>query len=276
MPRKRSPERDLARQLWLESGKKKKLKEIAAELGVQESQVRKWKSQDKWNSNVTETNGNVTKRKTAAKSAVEEGYIREDVEQVLENEDLNEKQKLFCLYYIKSHNATKAYQKAYDVSYETAASAGPRLFGNVRVKEEIQRLKQNKLNREMLDEDDIFQKYIDIAFADITDFVKFGREEVPVMGAFGPVKVEDPATGDKIVLKQMVNTVKFRESADVDGTLISEVKQGRDGASLKLADRMKALQWLSDHMDMASADQKAKMKKFEDIISQIGGEGLEE
>ena len=33
-------------------------------------------------------------------------------------------------------------------------------------------------NRAMLSEDDIFQKYIDIAFADITDFLEFGNEEV--------------------------------------------------------------------------------------------------
>lgn len=276
MPRERSPKRDLAYQLWLESKQKKKLKDIAEELGVSESLVRKWKNQDEWNSNVTKSKGNVTKHKSAAKKAVEEGYIKEDVEQVLENDDLNEKQKLFCLYYIKSHNATKAYQKAYECSYETAASAGPRLFRNVRVKEEIRKLKQNKLNREMLDEDDIFQKYIDIAFADITDFVDFGREEVPVMGAFGPVKVEDPVTGDKIVLTEFVNTVKFKESGTVDGTLISEVKQGRSGASIKLANRMEALKWLSEHMEMATDEQKAKMRKFNDIISQIGGEGLEE
>ena len=64
MPRKRSPKRDLAYQLWLDSGKKKKLKDIAAELEVSETQIRKWKNQDKWNDNVTnKAKGNVTKRK---------------------------------------------------------------------------------------------------------------------------------------------------------------------------------------------------------------------
>ena len=64
MPRQRSPKRDLAYQLWLESDKKKKLKDIAAELEVSESQIRKWKNQDNWNGNVTDKGkGNVTKRK---------------------------------------------------------------------------------------------------------------------------------------------------------------------------------------------------------------------
>ena len=64
MPRARSPKRDEAYQLWLASDGKKKLKDIAAELGVSETQIRKWKNQDKWNGNVTnQVKGNVTKRK---------------------------------------------------------------------------------------------------------------------------------------------------------------------------------------------------------------------
>ena len=67
MPRSRSPKRDKAYQLWLASDGKKKLKDIAAELGVSETQVRKWKNQDKWNGNVTnQMNGNVTKQKRGA------------------------------------------------------------------------------------------------------------------------------------------------------------------------------------------------------------------
>lgn len=67
MPRARSPKRDEAYQIWLDSGKKKKLKDIASEIGVSETQIRKWKNQDKWNSNVTnKTNGNVTKSKGGA------------------------------------------------------------------------------------------------------------------------------------------------------------------------------------------------------------------
>lgn len=72
MPRERSPDRDKAKQIWLGSDGRMKLKDIAAELGLGETQIRKWKSQDKWkaslNSNVTnEAKGNVTKRIGAPK-----------------------------------------------------------------------------------------------------------------------------------------------------------------------------------------------------------------
>lgn len=136
------------------------------------------------------------------------------------------------------------------------------MLANVRIKNEIQRLKESRLNREMLEESDVFQKYMDIAFADITDYVQFGRENVPVMGPYGPIEVKDKETGKKKQLTKEINVIKFQESSEVDGTLISEVKQGKDGASIKLADRMKALEWLTDHMDLVTTEQKARIEQL--------------
>ncbi|WP_411734899.1 phage terminase small subunit-related protein [Paenibacillus sp. M2] len=48
MARERSPERDKAKLLWIESGGLMKLKDIAAALSIPESRVRKWKSMDRW------------------------------------------------------------------------------------------------------------------------------------------------------------------------------------------------------------------------------------
>lgn len=278
MPRARSPKRDEAYKIWLASGKKKQLKDIASELGISETQVRKWKNQDNWNGNVTIPKGNVTNQKNAPCNT-EKNVVAEEVEQVTKNSELTDKQRLFCIKYIRCFNATKAYQKAYGVDYNTAKAAGPRMLANVRIKNEIRNLKESRLNREMIEEADIFQKYMDIAFADITDFVEFGREHVPVMGPFGPIEVKDKATGEKRQLMKEVNVVKFRESSEVDGTLISEVKQGKDGAGIKLADRMKALDWISSHMDLATEEQKAKIEQIrantEKLKSDSSSEGTE-
>lgn len=66
MARQRNPRRDQAREIWLKSNGEKLLKEIAEELGVSDSQIRKWKSQDKWaeelKGNVTNAKSNVTNR----------------------------------------------------------------------------------------------------------------------------------------------------------------------------------------------------------------------
>ncbi len=265
MARPRSPSRDKAKQLWLESDKSRLLKDIAEELQVSEEQVRKWKNQDKWDK-VTLPNGNSNVTKHIKKD--EEIAIAGEVNQVIENPELTDKQRLFCLHYIRCFNATKAYQKAYGSDYRTAQSNGYQLLTNTYIRNEIQRLKQNRLNREMLSEEDIFQKYMDIAFADITDFVEFGRETIPVMGPFGPVIIKNEETGEKTEIKKEINVVRFKESIEVDGTLISEIKQGKDGASIKLADRMKALQWISDHMDLATAEQKARIEVLKSKVIQ--------
>ena len=252
MPRARSPERDLAYQLWLDSGKKKKLKDIAEELGVSETQIRKWKNQDKWDGNVTkQMKGNVTKRE-ARKAAAK----------VAENDELTEKQKLFCIYFSKSLNATSAYQKAYGCSYVAAMSSASDLLRIPKIEAEIRRLKNERYARAFLEPEDIFQRYIDIAFADIGDYLSWGQEERPVIGMYGPLEMKDPETGEKTIMTQLENTVSLNESRNVDTTLISEIKQGRDGISIKLHDRMKALEWLADHMDLATPEQKAKTEKL--------------
>ncbi|GAB2558291.1 phage terminase small subunit [Gracilibacillus alcaliphilus] len=70
MARPRNPKRDEAFKIWKDSNGTKKLKDIAADLEVSDSQIRKWKNQDNWNSflngNVTKSKGNVTKRNRGA------------------------------------------------------------------------------------------------------------------------------------------------------------------------------------------------------------------
>ena len=255
MARAPDPRTEQAEKLFREG---KKLIEIAEVLSVPEGTVRSWKNRYHWDD---KSNATLHKRKrnVAKKINVKNKAAEDTVNQVMENIELTDKQRLFCVLYIRSFNATKAYQKAYGCTYETAMVEGWKALRNPKIRDVISCLKQNRLNREMLDEHDIFQKYMDIAFADITDFVEFGREKVPVMGAFGPVEVKDPNTGKKVPLMQEINTVRFRESSEVDGSLISEVKQGKKGASVKLADRMKALEWLAGHMDLATEEQKARI-----------------
>lgn len=248
-----------------------KYKEIAEKYGVTINTVKSWKTRYKWSKDgkksVHTKTGKVCTQKNDKNNAKKEA-ITEAVEQVIENAELTDKQRLFCVLYVKCFNATKAYQKAYEVDYNTAASIGYRLLENDGVKKEIQRLKKNRLNREMLDESDIFQKYMDIAFSDVTDFVEFGQEDVPVMAVYGPVQVKDEETGEKKTLTKRVNVVRFKDSSEVDGTLIAEVKQGKDGASIKLPDRMKALEWLAEHMDMATKEQQIRIRRAEFAMNQ--------
>lgn len=228
-----------------------KYKDIAAKYGVSISAVKSWKSRYWKDKKLQPKKSKVATKKVAKKLAKE--IVETDNE-------LDEEHQLFCIYYLKYHNQVKAYMKVKPyVKYDSACVMASRWAKEPEVQKEIERLKEEMYADALLDPHDIVQKYIDIAFADLNDYLEYGREEVPVMGAFGPVITENPDTGEKEILKQTINTVKFKESAFADGTILSEVKQGRNGASIKLADRMKALDWLSKHMNMANEEQQAKI-----------------
>ena len=254
MPRAPDTRAEQAHDLFL-SGKK--LIEIAQLLDVPEGTVRSWKNRYKWENNDNATlqkkspNTQRCKRKKQDSSKTDELLV----DSVLKNSELTEKQQLFCILYAKTPNATQAYKKAYQCSYDSALAAGPRLLGNVRIKEEIQRLKKERSEYQLFDEHDIFQWHLDIATASITDYVEFGREEVPVMSMHSPVTQKDPETGEKVPVMKKVNFVKFRDSSDVDGRLIKKVKMGKDGASIELYDAMAAMEWLAEHMSMGTAGQ---------------------
>ena len=245
-----------------------KLVEIASQLECSAATIRTWKNRYKWDADESETfqKKNETKRNVsksnASKKQSEETAVADEVRQVIQNTNLTDKQQLFCIHYIRCFNATKAYQKAYGVDYATAASIGYRLLEKDGVKQEIHRLKQDRLNTEFLSESDVFQKYMDIAFADVTDFVEFGNEDVDVI----------LDTGERKTIT--VSHVNIKNDADVDGTIISEVSKGKDGVKVKLADRMKALQWLTDHMDLATEKQKAEIALLKAKVQTDDGEEI--
>lgn len=251
MPRKRNPLRDRARELW-EADKSRPLKSIAEELGIAESLLRKWKCDDRW-----EPSGNVTLRNSEKERYVTKKAIRKVMEAVDEAE-LTEKEKAFCLHYVQAFNGASAARQA---GYEprSAKQIAWELLRKPRIREEVQRLKEIKHAALLLgDKEDVLALHWRIAFADLSDFVEWGRATVPVMAMYGPVQVTDPETGEKTPLLQEVNDLRFRESSEVDGQLVSEVKLGRNGASIKLADRQKSLAFLERYFEMNPMDRHKK------------------
>lgn len=262
MAKARNPNQDKAFEIYKEHNGNITNRAIAELLGEDEKVIAVWKSRNKWNV-VQQSNQCCTTKKKGGKNNKDTNTkkpVLEEVESVMENDDLTDKQRLFCLYYVKCFNATKAYMKAYGVDEYSANANGNRLIVNDSIKKQIKELKKARLNREMLDANDIFQKYMDIAFANITDYADFGTESFTYIDKRGEEK------------EGQASYVRLKESSTVDGTLIQEVKMGKDGASIKLKDGMKALQWLSDHMDLATEEQRAKIAYIKAQTDKITGE----
>lgn len=281
MARERDPARDQAFEIYQKHKGDILIKDIAAELGKGEGTVRGWKNKDNWDGhlngafqsnerNAPMKNVERSKKKSAVESVPHEiKRVVEAFEEVTEeNSELNDAQRLFCFYYVKYLNATKAYMKAYESTNETAQASGSRLLKNVKVRNEIARLKRERAAGIMLDGNDVLQKYIDIAFADLGDYVEYGHEIEEMRDFEGNVMLDK----DGYPRTYKRSFVNFKQGADLDNSILSEVKIGKDGASLKLHDKMKALDVLAKYTDLLDDRTKTQLQNEKTKVDLIRAE----
>lgn len=223
MAKQRDPLRDEAKRLFDESGGSITNREIAARLGTDEKKVAVWKQRDGWTvvqqKKIVQQTAEVQQKKAAKKAD------KKLVKAAAENTELTEQQKIFCLLYVKTFNATQSYMIAYESSQRTAHSYGYTQLQRPEIRAEIQRLQEIRNQAILAGTQDIVMLHMRIAFADITEFVDFSGY-----------------------------TVTLRKSSVVDGQLIASVAETKDGVSLKLADRQKSLDFLERYFMMNPMD----------------------
>ncbi|APB70963.1 cell division protein FtsK [Paenibacillus polymyxa] len=184
--------------------------------------------------------------------------------EIPDDEGLTPKQRIFVMEYLRDFNATRAAVSA-GYSKKTAHTIGWENLRKPEIKSAIQRYNEMMIDEVGLNAQRVLMEYMKIAFANITDYVEFGQKEEDVLG-LGGEPVLDPDTGD--TKKYKYNFVSFKNSDEIDGTLVSEVKQGKDGVSVKLHDKTKALDVLTKYMDLLPdkhkrmlEDEKLKMQR---------------
>ena len=228
MAAKKNPLSDKAYEMYKQG---MKLVDIAAELDVPPGTVRRWKSTHGWKSERSESRSERSDKKKAEKKPV----VDDGTKETLQNNDLTPEQQMFCIHYSRTFNAAQSYQKAYGCSYQTAMVNGCLLLRNTKVRAEIERLKELKRQQIVTGTEDIVELQMRIAFADMGNYLSFGQKEIT-----------DPDTGETF----MVSTVDLKESGNTDTQLIHEVKRGKDGVSVKLEDKQKAIDWLTKYFLM--------------------------
>ena len=236
-----------------------KLVDIADQIGCSPATIRTWKNRYKWDNGGSETfqKKSETKRNVSKKKIRDETTLDDGTKESLQNDDLTPEQQIFCIYYSRTFNAAQSYQKAYGCSYESAIANGSRLLTNDKVRAEIERLKEIKRQQIVAGADDIVELQMRIAFADIGNYVSFGQKEV--------TDIETDET-------YMVSVVDLKESKNTDTQLIQEVKRGKDGVSVKLADKQKAIDWLSKYFLVHPDDKyKAEFDKKRAEVSDDSG-----
>lgn len=133
---------------------------------------------------------------------------------------LTEQEELFCYHYIRTQNQTAAGIKAgYSSSY--AHNKAYRLLKEERIQSFLKYIRAQMLEELFIDPLMIVRQYAKVAFADMTDFVTFGP-----------------------------NGVSLKRSGDVDGQLISKVREGKDGVAIELVDKKWGMDKLEQYMSI--------------------------
>lgn len=236
MARERDPKRDLAFQMWKESDGKITNREIANTLDVDEKKIATWKTRDKWNCSTTKKENVVQQNKkcSTTKEKIVKKEVKEEIIETLVDSELTDKQRLFCIYYMQSFNATKAATKA-GYSRETAYQIGYALLKKVEIKKYLTELKEMYAQDDYLETKRILERHKQIAFADIKDFTEFQIEKV--------FMDYDEETGKPIFEKRF--QFRIKDDVDVDGTLIKKIGMGKFGPVIELEDRAKSLDLLN-------------------------------
>lgn len=149
--------------------------------------------------------------------------------------NLTDNQKNFCHLYVKYMNQTKAYKEAYpNASPDVANTEYLKLMRNPSVRNYIKSLQMELRDNLMFDTEAIIRKYIDIAFADMFDYIE----------------VDGP---------------NIRVKPEADGTLIQKIKPTPNGLQIDLVDKIDALKELSKRfgLDKSDFDKAMELKKLE-------------
>lgn len=231
MPKARSPERDQAYELYKNSKGLMPLREIARQLNVPEKSVSGWKCKDKWDDQMNGVlHSKIKDKRSTPKS---KKVVKALIDEVDENEELSEQEKLFVLYYLECFNAKQAYiQAGFKVNTDGSARVGAcRLMKKPKIINEIKRLQA--LRKELLfaNEADIIERLQRIAFADINHVVNISKN------------------GREITMKS---------AEEIDGSLIESIGNDKFGIKIKMSDRMQALNLLFKYYGLDSMDKHKK------------------
>lgn len=168
---------------------------------------------------------------------------------------MTEKQKRFIDEYLIDLNATQAAIRA-GYSHRNAGKIGHQLLEKSRIQAEISKKMAERSRRTGVNQDRVVQELAKVAFVNIANIVdEHGR-------------IRPDATPEDL---SCIESIKYKESDNANGGSVER--------EIKIASKLKALELLGKHLGMWSDKFNVtveKSEKLDDIISQLGGAGLEE
>ena len=174
------------------------------------------------------------------------------------NKPLTDKQEKFVQELIKGKSQREAYKAAYNAKSmldKTIDERASKLFKEYKVSARYEELHNRLMERATQDAimsaEEVLKELSILGRAKIDDFLKVDDIEYAV----GTDEDGNP-------VKQTMRTVEVYKTQDIDKDklkAISEIRQTRDGISLKLTDKQKALETLGRHWGLFTDKQEIKV-----------------
>lgn len=168
---------------------------------------------------------------------------------------LTDKQRRFVDEYLIDLNATQAAIRA-GYSVRTANEQGAQNLAKLSIQDAISRKMAARSRRTGVNAERVVLELAKVAFAKMTDIVDSNG------------RIKEDASPDDLAC---IESIKYKESDNEYGGSVER--------EVKIASKLKALELLGKHLGMWSDKFNVtveKSEKLDDIISQLGGEGLEE
>lgn len=163
----------------------------------------------------------------------QEKELARQLRAAVEDSGLEEKQKLFCQYYVESHNATQAYVKAYGCTVAAAGVSGHRLLKNANIQQEIKHLRESLEAHFDIDKYDMIRFCLKVVGADLGDYCEFRPQEIDVIDRDGNTT------------KGTISSVIVKDSDYCDTSLIKSIRQ--QGAAVHI--ELYSKQWAWEKLD---------------------------
>lgn len=171
---------------------------------------------------------------------------------------LNDREDLFCLEYLIDLNGKQAAIRA-GYSEKSATSKASQLLTKVNVQDRIQQLQKNTQKRTEVTTDKVIKELANIGFSNIADVL-----DVSITASSDSLTGEESEEELLNALAGSNNWVTLKDGKDLKdlprnvSSLISEIKQTKDGLSIKLYDKLNAIDKLMKHLGMFEKDNKQK------------------
>lgn len=165
-------------------------------------------------------------------NSIEQG---EDAARVLTDKELT-----FCIEFSVCENATRSYQRAYRVGYNTANAQGYKLLSDIVIRKTIDEMKIDRNERLKIDADDVIRKIKIMTEYDASDFYDDDGRLKP--------------------LSELHPDLRFViEGMDVSERIVGEEGDGISRLmKIKLPKKLDALELLAKHLQLLGDKQKGK------------------